>query len=102
MCHAKRNRQEYNRKLVNRGNLFLWIDKTVLNEWIVKKKKRGRPAFSSSVIQIGWFLKTFYRCTLRSLQGFLNSLLQLMQQNLSSPHYKNSCTTDKNRKKAFV
>ena len=91
MCHAKRNWQEYNRKLVNRGNLFLWIDKTVLNEGIVKKKKRGHTAFSSSVIQTGWFLKTFYRCTLRSLQGFLNSLLQLMQQNLSSPHYSVFC-----------
>lgn len=91
MSYVKRNWQQYNKNLVNRGNIFLWIDKTVLNQWTVKKKKRGRPAFSSSVIQAAWFLKTFYRCTLRSLQGFLNSLLQLMNQDVKSPNYTVFC-----------
>lgn len=91
MSYVKRNWQEYNKKLVNRGNIFLWIEKDTFNQWIVKKKKRGRPSFSSSVIQAGWFLKTFFRCTLRALQGFLDSLIQIMKQDYRSPHYSLFC-----------
>ncbi len=91
MSYVKRNWHEYNKKLVNRGNIFLWIDEETFNQWIVKKKKRGRPAFSSSVIQAGWFLKTFFRCTLRALQGFLDSLIRLMKQEHRSPHYSLFC-----------
>ena len=91
MSYVKRNCHEYNKNLINRGNLFLWIDQKVLNQWIVKKKKRGRPAFSSSVIQAGWFLKTFYRCPFRALQGFINSLTRLIDQEVSSPHYSVFC-----------
>lgn len=51
MSYVKRNWQQYNKNLVNRGNIFVWFDKDVLNQWTEKKKKRGRPAFSYSVIQ---------------------------------------------------
>ncbi len=91
MSYVKRNWKEYNKKLVNRGNIFLWIEEDTFNQWTVKKKKRGRPAFSSSVIQAGWFLKTFYRCTLRALQGFLDSLIKLMKKDQRSPHYSVFC-----------
>lgn len=91
MSYVKRNWKQYNQNLVNRGNVFLWIDEETFNQWIVKKKKRGRPAFSSSVIQAGLFLKSFYRCTLRSLQGFLDSLIKLIGRELRSPHYTVFC-----------
>lgn len=91
MCHAKRNWQQYNKNLVNRGNISVWFDKDVLNQWTEKKKKRGRPAFSSLVIQAAWFLKTFYRCTLRALQGLIDSLLTLLKQDLKSPNYTVFC-----------
>tara|TARA_B100000745_G_scaffold125997_1_gene82083 strand:+ start:72 stop:965 length:894 start_codon:yes stop_codon:yes gene_type:complete len=91
MSYVKRNWHEYNKNLVNRGNIFLWIDQKVLNQWIVKKKKRGRPAFSSSVIQAGLFLKTFYRCPYRALQGFIQSLIRLMDSKLRAPHYSVFC-----------
>ncbi len=42
MSYVKRNWREYNQKLVNRGNVFLWIDEDTFNQWTVKKKKRGR------------------------------------------------------------
>lgn len=91
MCHAKRNWQQYNKNLVNRGNISVWFHKDVLNQWTEKKKMRGRPAFSSSVIQAAWFLKTFYRCTLRALQGLIDSLLTLLKQDLKSPNYTVFC-----------
>ena len=91
MSSRKRNWSEYNKQLVNRGNIFLWIDKTLLDEWVVKKKKKGRPAFSPAVIQAGLFIKRFYKCPFRALQGFLNSLIGIMKQKVSSPHYSLFC-----------
>lgn len=83
----KRNWKEYNKSLVNKGSLTIWIDPNSKDQWITKNKKRGRPKFSSMVIKTGWILKTVYRLTYRSLQGFFDSILKLMKLPLESPHY---------------
>jgi hypothetical protein len=86
MSHAKRNWKNYNKSLVNRGSLTIWIDPDSQNQWVIKEK-RGRPKFSSLVIKTGWILKTVYRLTFRTLQGFFNSILKLMKLPLESPDY---------------
>jgi hypothetical protein len=87
MNHAKRNWTEYNKSLVNKGSLTVWIDPSTYAQWIYKSGKRGRPKFSSYVIKVGWILKTVYRLTFRALQGFFNSILQLMKLPMKAPDY---------------
>lgn len=86
MSYDKRNWQEYNKSLINRGSLTIWIDSNIQKEW-VQQGKRGRPKFCSQVIKAGLILKTVYRLAYRSLQGFFQSILQLMQLPHQVPHY---------------
>jgi hypothetical protein len=79
--HAKRDWHEYNQKLINRGSLTFWLDQNCLNSWINKCGKKGRPSFSNLVIQAGCRFKSIYRLSLRSLQGFLDSILKISQSN---------------------
>jgi len=64
MSYVKRNWKEYNKKLVNRGNIFLWIDEDTFNQWTVKKKKTGSARFFFFCYPSWLVFKTFYRCTL--------------------------------------
>jgi len=60
------------------------------NVWItgsVKLQNPGRLAFSKEVILAGIFIKTVYNLPLRALQGFFQSILRLLQQDLKVPHY---------------
>lgn len=86
MSRDKRNWQEYNKSLINRGSLTIWIDPNIAKEW-VKQGKRGRPKFCSQVIKAGLILKTVYRLAYRALQGFFQSILKLMQLPNQVPHY---------------
>ena len=85
--HVKRNWSHYNKSLVNRGSLNIWIDEAFQKQWFKKKNTPGRPAFSTHVIELGWILKIVYRLTLRAMQGFLQSILGLLKLDLDSPHY---------------
>lgn len=89
--YAKRNWSEYNKKLINRGSITFWLDQECLNSWVQKTGKKGRPSFSKLVIQAGWIIKSVYRLSLRALQGFLRSILKLLQLEIKSPHYSLFC-----------
>lgn len=87
MSHIKRNWKEYNKSLVNKGSLTIWIDSDIHKQWISKTNQRGRPKFNNFVIKTGWILKIAYRLTFRTLQGFFDSILKLMKLSHQSPHY---------------
>ena len=89
--HAKRDWAKYNRNLVNRGSITFWLHKECLDSWISKSGRKGRPSFSTSVIQAGLIIKAVYNLPLRSLQGFLGSILMFLQVDLKSPHYSLFC-----------
>lgn len=91
MNHVKRDWNQYNQKLINRGSITFWLDQECLNSWVKKSKKRGRPSFNQSVIQAGWIIKSVYRLSLRALQGLLESILCLLKVELHSPHYSLFC-----------
>lgn len=89
--HVKRNWSQYNKSLINRGSLNIWIDEATQKEWVTKSCKRGRPSFSTHVIELGWILRIVYRLTLRALQGFLQSILSLLKLALTTPNYTLFC-----------
>lgn len=91
----KRNWKQYNRSLVQRGSITFWIDKKFLQEAKFQESTKGRPKFASSIIHMGWILKTVYKLTFRSLEGYFQSLLALLGIEQTVPHYSLFCKRGK-------
>jgi len=88
-----RNWPEYNRSLVDRGNINLWVSDDALGKWVLPNAgDRGRPRmYSSDVILCALMLKSVYRLPLRALEGFLQSLISLLGICLPVPCYSQIC-----------
>jgi len=85
-----RNWSEYNKALVKRGSLTVWFDANCINAWggTPLTGKRGRPQqYSDIAIQCCLTLKSVFRLPLRATQGFVDSLLTLLNLPLSAPDY---------------
>ena len=91
MNNVKRCWREYNKSLVQRGSITLWIDEELLKNDQVFESTKGRPKFKKAILQAGWLLKTVYRLTFRSLEGYFNSLFSLVGSEVHSPHYTLFC-----------
>jgi len=93
-----RNWSSYNKALVQRGSLTVWFDKNIVNFWYNKKKSRhrGRPlVYTDLAIQCCLTLKMVYRLPLRSAQGLVMSLLELLQLPLDAPDYSSLSIREK-------
>jgi hypothetical protein len=84
-----RNWGEYNKALVQRGKITLWIDEACLRPLHSPlTKKRGRPIkYSNGLIQAGLTLKNVFHLSFRSLEGFLLSLFELSKIPFPAPNY---------------
>lgn len=85
-----RNWCQYNRALINRGNITIWISDDVRDGWYanVHEKKSGRRyCYSDSCIETILTLRSVYRLPLRGVQGFCEGLVKLMGAELKIPHY---------------
>ncbi len=85
-----RNWSNYDAALVNRGSLTLWISEDAIAEWKPEQepKRRGRQRdYSDLAIETALILKEVYHLTNRSTEGFLRSLFELMQIDLSVPDH---------------
>ena len=84
------NWPEYDRALVRRGSLTLWVDDVFLNE-------RGRPAptgrrgapvrYSDTAIQALWILKAVFDLPYRMGEGLAGSIVRLLGLTLSIPDH---------------
>ncbi|MEZ9292448.1 transposase, partial [Vibrio lentus] len=83
------NWKQYNKALINRGSLTVWIDEKAIAEWKQNKQgKRGRPRrFSDLAITTALMVKRVFSMPLRALQGFLDSVFKLANIPLVCPHY---------------
>jgi hypothetical protein len=85
-----RNWRHYNKALVQRGSLTLWIDTRSTETWIDRSRpcRRGRRlTYTDAAILCALLLRESYHLPLRSTQGFVASVLRLMRLKLPSPHY---------------
>ncbi len=85
-----RNWRDYNKALVRRGSLTLWVEQGVVNRWrdTSAAVRRGRRRFYSDLaITCALTLREVYHLPLRSTQGLVRSLLRLLGADLSAPHY---------------
>ncbi|MFT5292052.1 MAG: hypothetical protein ACI8QC_003354 [Planctomycetota bacterium] len=71
---------EYDKALVRRGDITLWISEEAIESWASKPSgKRGAPRkYSDLAIETALTLRLVYRLSLRQTEGFLRSLLRIM------------------------
>lgn len=89
-----RNWKHYNKALVERGSLTLWIDTRSTETWLdagCPRRRGRRRTYTDAAITCALFLREAYHLPLRSTQGLVSSVLRLMQLSLSSPHYSTLC-----------
>jgi IS5 family transposase len=94
-AYRVRNWKQYNKSLVSRGSITLWIDEKNTLDWYESAsfpKQPGRPnTYSELAIKTVLILKQAYRLTLRSAKGFVESIFKLMRLDLNVPCYTRIC-----------
>ena len=83
-----RNWRDYNRALVRRSSITFWVDEQAVRSWCSEKVPgaRGRPQlYAGTVIERALIVKAVFHLSLRSTQGFLESVVQLMGSTSQSP-----------------
>ncbi|MBD3886650.1 IS5 family transposase [Phormidium tenue FACHB-886] len=90
MSYHIRNWSEYNAALRQRGSLTFWIDEAVLEQWVLPNLS-GKPGasdyYSDLAISTMATLKAVYKLAGRQCQGFLASIFELMEIELSVPDH---------------
>jgi len=75
----------YNRALVQRGSVTLWLSDEMIQGW---RARGGKGCvYSDLAIRCALSLRAVFRLTLRQAQGFLASLANRLLPGLPVPHY---------------
>lgn len=89
-----RNWSQYNKALVQRGSLSVWISEDVLSAWHNRARtgKRGKPAnYADTAILCMATLGEVYGLPLRATQGLTRSIIKLLGVELRVPCYTTLC-----------
>ncbi len=83
------NWAEYDKALVKRGDITLWISEDAIDSWASKPSgKRGAPRkYSDLAIETAITLRLIYGLPLRQAEGFVHSLLRIMGLGLDAPDH---------------
>ena len=84
-----KNWSSYNRALVARGSLMVWLDDGLWKQWYAQGPSQRGAQFVYSDRTIEWILtmRVLLGLPLRQTQGFIQSLLGLMPLALAVPDY---------------
>lgn len=87
------NWPEYNKALIQRGFVTLWLDETTLAQWYYQGPRLpgGLFRYSQQCIQAALALKAVFRLAFRQTQGLIQSILDLMKMELQVPSYTQLC-----------
>ena len=110
-----RNWQHYNKALVQRGSLTLWLDQRSTDTWLdqdIPDRRGRRRTYTDAALLCSLLIREVYHLPLRATQGLVSSVLRLMKVNAPAPHYSTvsrrarllalSLTTDKKKIKHLV
>lgn len=89
-----RNWSQYNKALVQRGSLTVWVGEEVLRAWhnTTRTGRRGKPAFyADTAILCMATLAEVYGLPLRATAGLTRSVVRLLGVELSVPGYTTLC-----------
>ena len=83
------NWAEYDRALVERGNITLWISDDAIASWkpAPAGRRGGQRKFSDHAIETALTLRLIFRLPLRQAEGFLRSVLSLMSIDHEAPDH---------------
>jgi hypothetical protein len=82
------NWKNYNRELVKRGSITFWINEESLAAWFAASSGSGfQKIYSDLAIELLLLLRFRFHLTLRSTEGFAESLFNLMNITLPMPCY---------------
>ena len=88
---SKKNWSTYNQKLVNKGNLYLYISSEVDQIWYANKEgKKHRPKkYSDILITYFLYIKFAFNLPYRQLEGFIKSCFKdiIKKYDLDVPSY---------------
>lgn len=85
-----RNWSDYNKALVNRGSLTLWVDESSVQGWLNTDLSGRRGAsyfYCAAAIECALMVQSVFGLPLRATQGFVQSLFALMGLALPVPNY---------------
>lgn len=87
------NWRQYNRALINRGNITIWFSQDALENWPARpQRRRGRPfLYSETCILLCLTLRARFNLNLRATQGFIEGLFELLGLALPVPSYTQLC-----------
>jgi len=83
------NWSDYDRALVQRGDLTMWISSDATDTWkpAPSEKRGGQRKFSDHAIETALALRLVFKLPLRQAEGFLRSVLSLMDLDLEAPDH---------------
>jgi IS5 family transposase len=83
------NWTEYDRSLVQRGNITLWISDDATRSWVPECSGRrgGQQRYSDLAIETALTLRLIFNLPFRQAEGFLRSVLGLMRLDLEAPDH---------------
>jgi transposase len=84
-----RNWASYDRALVQRGDLTIWLSPTALEAWtaLPSMKPGGQRTYSDVAIEAALMLRLVFGLLWRQTEGLLNSALKLMNLRICSPDH---------------
>ena len=79
----------YNRALVRRGDVTVWLSSEAIAAWTPRRSGRrgGQRRYSDLAIETALTLRLLYHLPLRQAEGFLHALFGMMRLDLSAPDY---------------
>ena len=87
------NWSDYNKSLVNRGDITIWISEEAVSKWYYKgpDQRGGQYLYSDDCIECLLQLKVVFGLKYRQLEGFATSLIKLMGFAIKIPSYSQIC-----------
>jgi len=85
------NSREYDQSLKNRGSLIIWFSEEAVAKWnnpvFIHKKRGGQDIYSDLAIETCVMLGLVYKQHLRQTEGFVESIIKLLNLELKTPDY---------------
>jgi len=84
-----KNWPEYEQSLRSRGDITVWLSRDAIDAWTPPKngKRGGQPIYSDIAIETSLMLRLVFHLPLRQAEGFLKSILKLMDLYLPCPDH---------------
>ena len=84
-----KNWSNYNKSLVNRGDISIWLSEDVKRGWYYKglQSPGGELLYSDSCIEFCLTIKYLFKLGYRATEGFIRGLFKLSKVDLKVPSY---------------